>query len=154
MTMMDTISKAPVTLEYWCDLVTHKGLYRASNFGRIKRLGRDDTLDIRCSYDFILLPRFNGSHRWVFLRDHQRGRRNYRVDRLVLSAFSGVPYYVHDVQYLDGDRRNCRLENLVRLNTRTRLGPPGDRCTVISPEELTALASWQKPVHRAALSTR
>lgn len=135
MNAISTSNNAPVTLEHWCELVTHKGLYVVSNLGRIKRLARDDTLDIRCSYDFILLPRFNGSHRWVFLRDHQRGRRNYRVDRLVLSAFSGVPYYVHDTQFLDGNRRNCRLENLVRLNTRTRLGPPNDRCVVISDKD-------------------
>lgn len=117
------IDRQPEATEEWCDLLGFKRLYQASNLGRIRRLPRPGTLDVRLSYIRILEPDYAGHYLWVWLRDHDHQRHRLRVDRLVISCFAGMPYEVHDVGYRNGNRRDCRLENLVRLNTRTRFGP-------------------------------
>lgn len=103
--------------------------------GRVLRLPRPGTLDLRLDYPLILEPNYAGHYLWVWLRDHDHQRRRLRVDRLVVCSFSDQPYGVFDVVHLDRDNRNCRLENLVRLNRRTVLGPAHSRRTLIGVDD-------------------
>lgn len=120
-------SDAPSNGEVWAAIPGFVGLYRVSSMGRVLRLPHTDTLDVRLWRPLLIERSFSGGYFRVFLRDGRDRRRQYRVDRLMLSAFSGTPLAVHDVAYLNGDRYDLRLENLKRLNTITVLGPPHSR---------------------------
>ena len=120
--------------EVWAAIPGFVGRYRVSNMGRVLRLPRADTHDVRLWRPLLIEPSYSGGYFRVFLRDGRDRRRQYRVDRLVLSAFSGRPLAVYDVAYANGDRFDLRLENLKRLNTITVLGPPHSRRRIISNE--------------------
>jgi hypothetical protein len=124
-------SGAPSNGEVWAAIPGFVGYYRVSNIGRVLRLPRTDTPDVRLWRPLLIEPSFSGGYFRVFLRDRNDLRRQYRIDRLMLSAFSGRPLTVHDVAYINGDRCDLRLENLKRLNTITVLGPPRSRRKVI-----------------------
>lgn len=121
---------APPTLkgrvERWATIpgFTHK--YQVSDLGRVLRRESFDTPDVRLWYPLMLTPTYSGGYFRVFLRASSH-RRQYRIDRLMLCAFTGQPLAVFDVAYKNGDRRDLRLENLERLNTVTVLGPPSSR---------------------------
>jgi hypothetical protein len=119
--------------EEWRDLPGFDRLYQVSNLGRIKRLPRPGTRDRRLDHVLILEPDYAGHYLRVWLRDGDHRRRRQRVDRLVISGFAGMPYEVHDVEYRNGNKRDCRLENLVRLNTRTVFGPTRSRRSSLIP---------------------
>lgn len=125
-------SDSPSSGEVWAAIPGFVGRYRVSSVGRVLRLPRADTLDVRLWRPLLIERSFSGGYFRVFLRDERDRRRQYRVDRLVLSAFSGRRLAVHDVAYMNGDRFDLRLENLERLNTITVLGPPGSRRKLIA----------------------
>ncbi len=119
-------------LERWAAVPSFRKRYCVSDWGRVLRLADPGSLDPRLQWPLLLKPTFSGGYFWVFLRSGDGQRRQYRVDRLALSAFADRPLAVFDVGYRNGDRRDLRLENLERLNTITVLGPPGTRRQIIS----------------------
>lgn len=73
--------------------------------------------DVRSPAGKVLTPNLQGSQIWVQLRRSDKPGhvpRSYRVDRLVLSTFSGpAPDASQDVPiHRNGDTLNCHLENL------------------------------------------
>lgn len=133
-------SDSPSSGEVWAAIPGFVGRYRVSNIGRVLRLPRADTVDVRLWRPLLIEPSFSGGYFRVFLRDRNDLRRQYRIDRLMLSAFSGRPLAVHDVAYINGDRFDLRLENLKRLNRRTVFGPVHSRRSIIS-EGATAIST-------------
>ncbi len=125
-------SDTPSDGEVWVAIPGFVGRYRVSTMGRVLRLPRPDTRDVRLWRPLLIERSFSGGYFRVFLRDGRGGRRQYRLDRLVLSAFSETPLAVFDVAYRNGDKHDLRLENLERLNTITVFGPPASRRRMIS----------------------
>ena len=90
--------------EIWKDIPDYEGKYQASNFGRIKSL------------------KF-GKEKILKLRKNNRGYLNvslsincivktYRVHRLVWSAFHGEIPEGYEINHIDEDKTNNRLDNL------------------------------------------
>lgn len=87
--------------EEWLDIQGYEGLYKISNFGRVKSLRksiiRRQRTD-RKGYKALLLC--NGSS------------KSFRVHRLVAEAFIPNPNHLPQVNHKDGNKFNNRVSNL------------------------------------------
>lgn len=110
--------------EEWKDIEGFEGLYQASSEGRIRSLGREvagnagsvwfrkgKTLKpviTRGGYLQVLLYK-EGKHKW------------FSVHRLVYAAFNGEIPSGYDVNHIDEDKTNNRLDNLNLLTHKENL---------------------------------
>lgn len=87
-------------MEEWRDIPGYEGLYKVSNYGRIKRNGRLKTFRIdRGGYCTVWLSR-------------DSVQKNFKVHRLVAQAFLPNPNNKLTVNHIDGCKQNNVVENL------------------------------------------
>lgn len=97
--------------EIWKPVVGYEGMYEVSNFGRLKGLTYFKDRDIylrqsvnRYGYAMVMLTN---------KRDKSKPtRKGFSVHRLVAMAFIPNPENKPQIDHIDGDRRNNRVENL------------------------------------------
>ena len=83
--------------------------YAVSTLGKVKRITDSKTY----KSGKILKQNINyAGYADVTLRSNGKPR-NFRVNRLVLTAFRGIPADGYEASHIDGDRRNNTLNNLV-----------------------------------------
>lgn len=92
--------------EIWMPVLGYEEKYWASNWGRIKSLNYN-----RTGKEKILRPRKSGGYLHVFLRKNGNGKNLY-VARLVWEAFNGPIPEGMQVNHINEDKNNNRLENL------------------------------------------
>jgi len=102
-------------VEIFRPVAGYEGLYKVSNLGRVRSLGRFDTKGRRVKGRFIGFPNKDGRHVVKLCKD---GQRETCVAVLVAEAFLG-PANGRWVLHWDDDCSNDRLENL-------RYGTPQD----------------------------
>lgn len=93
-------------MEFWKDIRGYEGIYQISNLGKIKSLHRD------CTKGRILNPAKNNRG---YLRLGLSGNGKVRYDsvhRLVAEAFIPNPKNLPEVNHIDGNKLNNRVENL------------------------------------------
>lgn len=115
--------------EAWSDIDGTEGRYSVSTFGNVRANWSD-------------VPRRNLSHRiriektsqlsaWVHTTGYMRvslGRNKYRyVHRLVAETFLPNPEALPQVDHIDGDRKNNRLDNLRWVSARQNALAGGER---------------------------
>ena len=90
--------------EIWRDICGYEGLYKVSNFGRVKSLhfGREKLLKAGVS---------NTGYANVSLTKNKT-KKNFHVHVLVAGAFLPNPEGKREVNHIDGDKTNNRVENL------------------------------------------
>ena len=93
--------------EIWKDINGYEGLYQVSNFGNVKSLhkyaGRTDR---------ILSPgKTKRGYLGVYLFKNGKGKSLY-VHRLVAQAFIPNPNDLSEVNHIDEDKHNNRVDNL------------------------------------------
>jgi len=95
-------------LEEWRPVVGYEGWYSVSNLGRVRReVGGPGTRK-----GFVLRGARDTSGRlYVQLSKHAKNRAA-RIHILVARAFLGTPKLGYEVNHIDGDRCNNRLDNL------------------------------------------
>jgi len=87
-------------MEEWRDVHGYEGLYHVSSLGRIKRNERFKTLRVdRRGYLTV----------WLCKNSTQK---NYKVHRLVATAFIQNPEGKKTVNHIDGNKQNNAVENL------------------------------------------
>lgn len=133
--------------ETWLDIDGTEGRYSVSTFGNVRANWSD-------------VPRRNLPHRiriektsqlsaWVHTTGYMRvslGRNNYRyVHRLVAEAFLPNPDALPQVDHIDGDRKNNRLENLRWVTARQNAAAGGER----HQWEAQRIASAKRRIHDA-----
>lgn len=90
--------------EIWRDICGYEGLYQVSNFGRVKSLhfGREKLLKAGVS---------NTGYANVTLKKNTT-KKTFHVHVLVAKAFLPNPDEKREVNHIDGDKQNNRVENL------------------------------------------
>lgn len=102
----DTLSQKP---EEWRTIPGYEGVYSVSSLGRVRRdLGGTGT----CRAGRILSPILYTNGYQVVRLYRDKTSRAFGVHRLVAAAFIGPCPKGHQVNHLDGNKRNNRTDNL------------------------------------------
>lgn len=88
--------------EIWKSIVGYEGLYEVSNLGRVRN----------CQTGWVLKPRKN--HKGYLIVDLSKNgvMKHYRVHRLVATAFLPNPDGLPEVNHINEDKTDNRVENL------------------------------------------
>ena len=93
--------------EIWKDIKGFEGKYQISNLGRVKSLQRNGRPER------ILRLNLIKGYAYTTLSNGSRGnKKKLKVHRLVAEAFIPNPHNKPEVNHIDGDKRNCKVENL------------------------------------------
>ena len=96
------------TAEVWKDVRDFEGIYQVSNLGRIKSLNYRNT-----GKEGIITPMHRNCDKYLRISLSKKGKKEYRyLHRIVAEAFIPNPYNFPEVNHLDTNPRNCRLDNL------------------------------------------
>lgn len=104
--------------EIWKLIKDYEGLYEISNLGRVKSLPRNGTIKT----EKILTPNMSGRYARIGLRD--KIKIKYSVHRLVAEAFIPNPNNLPQVDHINGDRYDNRVENLRWVTAKENIGNP------------------------------
>lgn len=100
--------------EVWKDIEGYEGHYQISNFGNVKALYYRNKYGI-INREKILKPVFNRKYYQINLCSEGK-TKIYLIHRLVASAFLGKSNL--QVDHIDGDKLNNRLDNLEYVTPR------------------------------------
>lgn len=100
--------------EMWKDVPGYEGLYQVSNLGRVKSLPR--MVHVRNGNAMrperiIRGGTFSNDYKFVCLRK-DGVNQNHSIHRLVARAFLLNPENLPEVNHIDGNKQNNRVENL------------------------------------------
>ena len=104
--------------ELFKDVLGWEGKYQASNTGKIKSLGNEKTRKEK-----ILQPRKWKSYEKIYLSKDGK-RFGYQVHRLIWEAFNGPIQKGMEIDHIDGNPSNNRLENLRAVSHQTNMLNP------------------------------
>ena len=93
--------------EIWKDIKGYEGLYQVSNFGRTKSLGNGKT------HKTERILKTGGRRGYLFVILYNNGiRKQIMVHRLVWEAFNGKIPEGYEINHVDENVNNNRLDNL------------------------------------------
>ena len=99
--------------EIWKDIPNYEGLYQASNLGRIKSIQYfNHTNNKIYPRDKILKPILNEKGYCRVDLSKSRKIKRHRVHRLVAETFIPNPYNLLEVNHIDGNKQNNKVNNL------------------------------------------
>lgn len=101
--------------EVWKDIPDYEGYYQASNFGRIRSLDREvagKAGSVQVRKGRVLKPELNKSGYLLVMLSKNSKHKMFSIHRLVYSAFYGSISEDYEVNHIDEDKTNNRLENL------------------------------------------
>lgn len=87
--------------ELWKDIKDFEGLYQISNFGNVRSLITNKNIKFNKVKGYLYVHLYNNSK-----------RKSIRVNRLVAQAFIPNPDNKPQVNHIDGDKLNNRVDNL------------------------------------------
>lgn len=102
-------------MEKWRDIKGYEGLYMASNLGRVKSLDRILTFKDgrkRISYGRILSAGIDQKGYLRIVLCNANKRSTQKVHRIVASSFIENKESKSQVNHIDGNKKNNKLENL------------------------------------------
>ena len=104
-------------IELWKSIEGYEGIYEVSNFGNIRSLDRTITQTSRWGtdqtyklYSQLIKPKMVGTYQAVKLNN--RGCKNVYVHRLVAQTFIDNPSKFKEVNHIDGNKLNNKVDNL------------------------------------------
>jgi len=103
----------PIT-EEWRDVVGYEGWYQVSNLGRVRNMKRRQ----RTQVGHILKPRPRNKTSYAYpavVLSMGSTEKTCSVHILVITAFLGAPPPGKEVNHIDGNKSNPRLDNLEYL---------------------------------------
>lgn len=104
-------------MEVWKNIKGYEGLYQISNLGRVKALEKVKNYTVNGKQrksilkEKILKPVYNyGYCRVILWKDNVI--KNYRIHRLVAEHFIDNPHNKLEVNHINADKKDNRVENL------------------------------------------
>lgn len=99
--------------EIWKDVIGYEGIYKVSNFGKIKSLSRkkQNRHFFITTKEMLLSPCNRGGYLRVVLQKNL-SKRFVSVHRVVAEAFIPNPYNKETVNHIDANKVNNSVENL------------------------------------------
>lgn len=103
------------TIEIWKDIVDYEGLYQISNLSRIRSLDR--RINHKNNHTIIrkgkvIKPVLGNRGYLKFLLSKDNKQKAQLLHRIVAQYFIPNPENKSEVNHIDGDKTNCRIENL------------------------------------------
>ena len=96
--------------EIWKDIESYEGLYQISNLGRVKSLGKGKSNN---SKERIMKAGKDKKNGYLSVILYKDGKKKYcKVHRLVAFVFLPNPDNLPQVNHIDEDKTNNRVENL------------------------------------------
>jgi hypothetical protein len=103
-------------IEIWKPIVGYDGFYEVSNMGRVRSLDRIDSNNHPIKGCMVKLHKQNNGYLLVDLYKNGK-RKHHLIHRLVAQAFIPNPKNKSEVDHINTDRTDNRVENL-RFTTR------------------------------------
>lgn len=97
--------------EIWKDIPDFENYYQVSNFGRVRGLARKDNLGRRINSRLLKTHRDKDGYSVVTLTKDKRVK-SVKVHRLVAVAFIPNELSLPEVNHVDGNKSNNRVDNL------------------------------------------
>src|SRR4051812_18523749 len=100
--------------EIWKDIPNYKGIYQASNFGKIRSLDRKVLYSSgrTVNHKGMILTPYLTRNGYLQIELNNRRKRRYLVHRLVWAAFNGDIPSKLEVNHKDTNKENNKLSNL------------------------------------------
>lgn len=93
-------------MEIWRDVNGYEGLYQVSNYGRVKSLAKNGRKE-------LILKLSKTIWGYLDIQLYKNGRNHHeRIHRLVAKAFIPNPNNLPQVNHIDLNRQNNRVDNL------------------------------------------
>ena len=104
-------------IEEWKDIKEYEGIYQISNFGRIRKISKYVKDGIEYIRNEKLLKGQIREKGYITVTLTKNGKsKHYRVHRLVAIHFIPNPYNYDQVNHLDKNKQNNRVDNLEWCN--------------------------------------
>lgn len=104
-----------MTEEIWRPVVGYEGLYEVSSYGRVRSLDRYDSRNRFCKGRILKLNDDGRGYLSVQLCSNNKIKK-FLVHRVVAQAFISNPDNLPEVNHLDEDKTNNRVDNLEFCN--------------------------------------
>ena len=110
---INNVSIQDMNGEVWKDIIDYEGIYKISNYGRIKSLRRlyEKTGWIKYREECILKIQIVNTNVHVVLSKNAK-QKHFYVKDLVATHFLENPNNLTEVVYINGDYLNNRFSNL------------------------------------------
>ena len=107
-------TKEELATEEWRDVIGYEGLYQISDLGRVKSLSRfiSNGTGFHLSEDRILKPNILAKGYFQVDLKNRSKRKGLQVHRLVAMAFIPNPNNYPQINHINGDKQDNRVENL------------------------------------------
>lgn len=105
-------------MEIWKDIDGYHGVYKVSNFGRIKSIAKTVITGAggrikRFFPEAIIKPYLNPKDQYLYVKLCRDGKyQSFKVHRLVGIAFKDNPLNLAEINHLNGDKVNNYASNL------------------------------------------